>query len=84
MATVSPKLSYSHYVELLPLDNVNKIQYYIQIVEEQNLSVAVLREKIKSKEYEIKYYIRPTLYLESNVEIIEGNGSENKPYIINL
>lgn len=53
MATVSPNLSYSHYVELLPYDNLNKIQYYIKIVEEQNLSVRQLRYKIKSKEYAV-------------------------------
>ena len=52
MATMSPILSYSHYVELLPYDDLNKIRYYIKIVEEQNLSIRQLREKIKSKEYE--------------------------------
>ena len=52
MATVSPKLSYSHYVELLPYENITKVRYYIKISEEQNLSVRELRNKIKSKEYE--------------------------------
>ena len=52
MATVSPFLSYSHYVELLPYDNLEKIQYYIKMVEKQNLSIRQLREKIKSNEYE--------------------------------
>ena len=27
MATVSPNLSYSHYVELLPYEDINKINY---------------------------------------------------------
>ena len=52
MATVSPNLSYSHYVELLPYDNPNKVRYYIKIIEENNISVRKLREIIKSKEYE--------------------------------
>ena len=52
MATLSPKLSYSHYVELLPYDDINKINYYIKITEEQNLSVRELRERIKNNEYE--------------------------------
>ena len=52
MATVSPKLTYSHYIELLPYDDINKVKYYIRIVENQNLSVRQLREKIKSNEYE--------------------------------
>ena len=52
MATMSPKLSYSHYVELLPYDDLEKVKYYIKIVENQNLSVRQLRTKIKSNEYE--------------------------------
>ena len=52
MATVSPKLSYSHYVELLPSSDIDKINYYIKITEEQNLSVRELRAKIKNNEYE--------------------------------
>lgn len=52
LATVSPNLSYSHYVELLPYEDINKVNYYIRIVEEQNLSIRKLREKIKSNEYE--------------------------------
>ena len=52
MATVSPLLTYSHYVELLPFDDINKIEYYINVCEQQNLSVRQLRERIKSNEYE--------------------------------
>ena len=51
VATVSQQLSYGHYIELLPFDNLNQIKYYIKIVEEQCLSIRQLREKIKSKEY---------------------------------
>ena len=52
MVTLSPKLSYSHYVELLPYEDITKVKYYIKISEEQNLSVRELRNKIKSNEYE--------------------------------
>ena len=52
LATVSQLLSWSHYVELLSLNDINKINYYIKITEEQNLSVRKLRERIKSREYE--------------------------------
>ncbi len=52
MATLSPKLSYSHYVELLSYNDMNKINYYIKISEEQNLSVRELRARIKNNEYE--------------------------------
>ena len=50
--TLSDKLSYSHYCELIWNDDFNKINYYINISITKNLSVRKLREKIKSKEYE--------------------------------
>ena len=49
--TVSDKLSYSHYCELIWFD-IDKINYYIKIAEEQNLSVRELRQRIKNNEYE--------------------------------
>ena len=52
LQTVSAKLSWSHYTELLSINNINKINYYIRICEEQNLSVRQLRLKIKNNEYE--------------------------------
>ena len=51
-STLSTELTWSHYLELLFLNNVNEINYYIKIAEQQNLSVRQLREKIKKKEYE--------------------------------
>ena len=45
-------LTWSHYTELLPLKDINKINYYIKICEEQGLSRNELRNKIKTKEYE--------------------------------
>ena len=52
MQTMSALLSWSHYVELLSIDNIDEINYYIMITEQQNLSVRELRERIKNKEYE--------------------------------
>jgi len=49
--TVSDKLSYSHYCEIMWLNN-SEINYYIKISIEQNLSVRKLREKVKNNEYE--------------------------------
>ena len=51
-ATVSHLLTWSHYTELLPVNDINKINYYIKIIEQQNLSVRELRERIKNQEYE--------------------------------
>ena len=52
LPTLSAKLSWSHYDEILRFDDINKIAFYIKISEQQNLSVRQLRERIKSNEYE--------------------------------
>jgi len=52
LPTLSAKLSWSHYDEILRFNDINKIVFYIKISEQQNLSVRQLREKIKSNEYE--------------------------------
>ena len=46
------QLSWSHILAILPINNINEINYYISISLEQNLSYRQLREKIKSKEYQ--------------------------------
>ena len=52
VATSSQLLTWSHYVELLPLNDNNEINYYIKVCEQRNLDVRSLRILIKSKEYE--------------------------------
>ena len=49
---VTEKLTWSHYIELLPLKDKNKIKYYIDITIKNNLSTRQLRDCIKNKEYE--------------------------------
>ena len=52
VSTLWTQLTWSHYREVLSLEDINKITYYLNICEEQNLSVRELRQKIKSDEYE--------------------------------
>ena len=51
-APLAHQLTWSHYCELLPLKDINEINYYIQITIEQCLSKRQLRERIKTKEYQ--------------------------------
>ena len=51
-APVAHQLTWSHYCELLPLEDINEINYYIKITIEQCLSKRQLRERIKTKEYQ--------------------------------
>lgn len=52
MPTLSAQLSWSHYDEILKLNDINQINYYINIAKEFNLSVRELRQRVKNKEYE--------------------------------
>lgn len=51
-APMAHQLTWSHYVEILPIKNIDKIKYYINIAKKFSLSKRELRESIKSNEYE--------------------------------
>ena len=51
VSQLATQLSWSHYVELLPLKNIDEIKYYINICREQNIGRDLLREKIRNNEY---------------------------------
>ena len=46
------QISWSHCVELLKLDNINEINYYINICVNQKIGYRKLRKIIKNKEYQ--------------------------------
>ena len=73
-ATLSHQFTWSHYVELLPIENINKINYYIKLTEKQNLGVRQLREKIKNQEYE-------RLPEETKIKIISNEENQIEDYI---
>lgn len=73
--TLSAKLSWSHYCEILWFDD-NKFQYYVKIAELNNLSIRQLREKIKSNEYE-------RLPMETKNKMINEDRLEMKDLIPN-
>ena len=67
--TMSAKLSWSHYCEILWFDD-NKFQYYVKLIEMNNLSIRQLRLKIKSKEYErLPIETKNKLILEDKIEV---------------
>ena len=72
--TVSGKLTWSHLYEMLPIKDINKINYYIKISEQQNLSVRELRTKIKNNEYE-------RLDEETKLKLINKENTEVKDFI---
>ena len=50
---VATKLTCSHYCEILLINDINKINYYLKIASEQLLSKRDLRVIIKSNEYDL-------------------------------
>ena len=46
------QLSWTHYTQLLPIKNINIINYYIDLCIKYRLGREALKERIKSKEYE--------------------------------
>jgi len=44
-------VSISHYIELLPLKDINEINYYIDVCKRNNLTRDELRGRFKNKEY---------------------------------
>jgi len=70
------QLSWSHYVILLPLKDINKINYYIEQVIIYKLSKRELIDKIKNKEYE-------RLPLDTKNKLIEKENIKVSDFIKN-
>lgn len=51
LGPLAPILTWSHYLKLLVLNDINEIKYYINITKRDNLSKRALAERIKSNEY---------------------------------
>lgn len=52
VSTLSTQLSWSHYIELLPIKDKSQLLYYLNLCISENIDVRSLREKIKAKEYD--------------------------------
>ena len=51
-APLGHQLTWSHYRQLLPIEDINEINYYIEQIEKYHWGKRTLQEKIKSKEYQ--------------------------------
>lgn len=76
VSTLSTQLTWSHYTELLPIKDVDKLYYHLNITINQRIDVRTLRNKIKSKEYE-------RLPIEAKDKIINNNKLEVQDLISN-
>ena len=70
VSQLATQLSWSHYVELLPLKNIDEIKYYINICKEQNIGRDLLREKIRYNEYSrLPVETKNKLMLDDKIEV---------------
>ena len=73
-APIAHQLTWSHYIELIPIKDINKINYYINVCINQKLTRDKLRKRIKSKEYE-------RLPIETKNKLITNESSDIKDTI---
>ena len=67
--TLSPKLSWSHYILILPIKNENERNYYINRVILDNLSVRDLRRGIKNKSFDrLSYADKENVKIINNID----------------
>ena len=74
--TLSGKLTWSHWYEMLSIKDINKIKYYVNQCEINNIDVRGLRNIIKSNEYE-------RLSIETRNKLIEDDKLEIKDLVPN-
>ena len=70
LESLIPKLSWTHYMLILPIKNENERNYYINRVILDNLSVRDLRREIKNKSFDRLSYAD-----KNNIEIISDMNS---------
>lgn len=72
-ATMSHQLTWSHYCELIAINKLNEIEYYINEIIVKNLSIRDLRYKIRNKEYKrLDDSTRKKLINKEKIEIQES------------
>ena len=70
VSQLATQLSWSHYVELLPLKNIDEIRYYINICIDQNIGRDLLRKKIRNNEYNrLPIETKNKLILNDEIEV---------------
>ena len=71
-APLEHQLSFSHYKILIPLKDIDKIEYYIDVCKRNNLSRNELLNRIKNKEYErLDEKTRNKVINKESVELID-------------
>ena len=91
VATLSPLLSWSHFIELIAFDDPHKCQFYTELCRLEHWSVRELRKKIDDKLYERTGISKqPGQLIEEELKNLQSNNqfSQNlvfrDPYILDF
>ena len=81
VAPLVPQLCWSHCLILLPIKDIDKINYYIEQISNKNLSKRQLQDAIKNKEYE-RLDNETKLKLKENKDKLEITDLVKEPLLI--
>lgn len=89
VSTLSRQLGWSHFVELIPISDPTKREFYAEICRVERWSVRVLRERIQSMLFErTAISKKPELTIRNDLENLRSTGQVSKnltlrdPYIL--
>lgn len=76
IATLSQELSWSHFVELIVIDDYFKRAYYLELSRREGWSVRTLRQRIDSMLYERTLLSKnPTETIKKQLDVFESEGA---------
>ena len=72
VAPMAQDLTWSNWIELLSIKDINEVKYYIEICMKHNLTKRQLRERIKSNEYKnLSQNIKDKLISNEKLELVD-------------
>ena len=91
IATLSQQLSWSHFIEILMLEEPLKREFYLELCKHERWSVRVLRDRISSMLYErTALSKKPEELIKQKLGVLKAQGSVTTdlvfrdPYILNF
>ncbi|MBX3486898.1 MAG: DUF1016 family protein [Candidatus Paracaedibacteraceae bacterium] len=75
VATLSQQLGWSHFIEILPIEDSLKREFYIELCRSERWSVRILRDKIQGMLFErTALSKKPELTIKNDLEILRQTG----------
>lgn len=83
VATVSQQLGWSHFIEIIPMDNPLKREFYIELCHVERWSVRTLRDKVQGMLFERTMISKkPELTIRNDLEILRNTGKQTTNLVL--